>query len=257
MRHPKWVVSVLVIAAGCATLAQTDSHPPMSKDHVVVVSLFDPIYPPLAQQARISGDVELKLGIRRDGGIESAVVVSGPAMLTQAALNSAQRSAFECRGCEDEVTPHSLVYSFQFASVADPDWPCPGRSGPLVTRSENRVTVIAEPALVYPYFSNVRARSAKCAYLWQCGNRWGGAVAASAACMGVLMTASMAEGKIVYTSVNERVGPNTPFPLVLNPEGKSTFFLLLWSSISANGHPNLFTQFRCQVDRLRLRDHPR
>jgi hypothetical protein len=53
------------------------------------------------------------------------------------------------------------------------------------------------------------------------------AVAASAACMGVLMTASTAEGKIVYTSVNERVGPNKPFPIVLNPEGKSTFFLLL------------------------------
>ena len=174
MRHPSWVVSVLLIAAGCATLAQTDSHPPMSKDHVVVVSLFDPIYPPLARQARISGDVELKLGIRRDGSIESAVVVSGPPMLTQAALNSAQRSRFECRGCEDEVTLHSLVYSFQFASVADPDWPCPERSEPLVTHSENQVTVVAEPALVYPYFSYVRARSAKCAYLWQCGSRWGG-----------------------------------------------------------------------------------
>jgi hypothetical protein len=51
---------VLVIAAGCAALAQTNSHPPMSKDHVVVVSLFDPNYPSLARQARISGDVELK-----------------------------------------------------------------------------------------------------------------------------------------------------------------------------------------------------
>jgi TonB family protein len=174
VRHPRWVVPVLVIAAGCAALAQTNSHPPMSKDHVVVVSLFDPIYPSLARQARISGNVELKLGIRLDGSIESAIVVSGPPMLTQAALNSAQQSRFECRGCEDKVTSHFLVYSFQFAFVADPDYPCPERSEPLVTHSENQVTIVSEPALVYPIFSNVRVRSAKCAYLWQCSDQWGG-----------------------------------------------------------------------------------
>jgi TonB family protein len=87
----------------------------MPKGNVVMVSLFNAIYPPLARQAGISGDVELKLGIRRDGSIESAAAVSGHAMLTQAALNSAQQSQFECRGCEDEVTSHTLVYSFQFA----------------------------------------------------------------------------------------------------------------------------------------------
>jgi protein TonB len=75
-----------------------------------MVRLVNPIYPPLARQARITGEVELKLGIRRDGSVLSAVAVNGHPMLTQAALNSAQQSAFECRGCEDEVTSYSLVY---------------------------------------------------------------------------------------------------------------------------------------------------
>jgi protein TonB len=68
-----------------------------------MINPFNLTYPPLARQANITGDVELKLEIRKDGSIQSASVVSGHPMLTQAALNSAQRSHFECRGCEDGV----------------------------------------------------------------------------------------------------------------------------------------------------------
>ncbi len=172
MQHRERVVLLVAIAAGCASFAQADSHSEMSKGDVLMVSLFNPTYPPLARQAGIGGDVELKLGIRRDGSIESAVAVSGHPMLTPAALNSAQHSRFECRGCEDEITPHSLVYSFQL--VAGPEFPCPEGNGLHVTQSQNRVTLVAEPPLVHPYFSSLRVRSAKCLYLWACGSRWGG-----------------------------------------------------------------------------------
>lgn len=137
-----------------------------------MISLFNPTYPPLARQARISGDVEVEVEIRKDGSVESAVVVSGHPMLTKTAFNSANRSKFECRGCEDEVTPYSLIYSVDF--VASPGWPCPEASGAHVTQSQNRITVSAEPALVHPYFAYTTARSAKCLYLWACGRRWGG-----------------------------------------------------------------------------------
>jgi hypothetical protein len=163
---------MVAIATGSTAFAQTDSRSEMSKGDVFVIGLFNPTYPPLARQARISGEVEIKLGIRRDGSIESAVAVSGHPMLTPAALNSAQQSRYECRGCEAKVTPHSLVYSFQL--VAGPGWPCPEGNGIHVTQSQNRVTVVAEPAMVHPYFGNVRVHSAKCLYLWACGYRWGG-----------------------------------------------------------------------------------
>src|SRR5712692_11252304 len=68
--------------------------------------LSDPTYPRLAQQARITGDVDLMLTIQRDGSVESAVVVSGHPMLQQAALESAQRSQFECKGCGEAVTSY-------------------------------------------------------------------------------------------------------------------------------------------------------
>lgn len=166
------VVLLVAIAVGSVSLAQTDSCSEISKGEVVVISLFNPTYPPLARQARISGDVELKLEIRQDGSLDSAVAVSGHPMLTQTALDSANRSQFVCRGCKDEVTPYSLIYTFDF--VASPGWPCPETSGVHVTQSQNRITVTAEPALVHPYFSYTTARSAKCLYLWTCGRRWGG-----------------------------------------------------------------------------------
>jgi len=172
VKHIGRAVLLVAIAACGVSFAKTNSRSEMSRNDVAVVSLFNPTYPPLARQARISGDVELKVEIRKDGSVDSAVVVSGHPMLRQAALNSAKQSQFECRGCEDEETPYSLIYSFEF--VASPGWPCPEASGLHVTQSQNRITVIAEPALVHPYFAYTTARSAKCLYLWACGRRWGG-----------------------------------------------------------------------------------
>jgi TonB family protein len=156
----------------CAAFAQTGPSVGTAKNDVVVVSLLRPFYPPLARQAAITGDVVLKLEVLRDGSLRSAVVVSGHPMLTGAALKSAQQSRYECRRCEDEVATQSFTYSFQL--VASPGWPCPEDRGVRVAQSGNRVTVTAEPAMVDPYFSSVKVRSAKCLYLWRCGSQWGG-----------------------------------------------------------------------------------
>lgn len=104
---------------------------------VVLTKLYGPIYPPLSRQARIAGDVQVRLGIRRDGTIASAEAVSGHAMLKPAALESAQKSTFECRGCTQEITFYTLTYTFGFNSDSN----C----------------------------SLKRSRSVKCLYLWSCG----------------------------------------------------------------------------------------
>ncbi len=136
---------------------------------VVLTKLAQPVYPQLARQARIGGDVALKLEIRNDGSVESAVVVSGHPMLQQAALDSAQKSQFECRGCSDEVTPYSLVYSFLLGDGTE----CPPDYDRVV-QSQNHVTIIAKPGETFIDFSNLGVRSAKCLYLWRCGSHWGG-----------------------------------------------------------------------------------
>ena len=136
-----------------------------------MISVANPTYPPLALSASITGEVVLRLGIRKDGGVESAVVVSGHPMLAKAALESAWESRFACTACAEEVTPYSVTYSYQL--IAGPDWPC-SASHQHSTQSPNRVTVIGEPRIIHPYFASTKVRSAKCLYLWRCGSRWGG-----------------------------------------------------------------------------------
>jgi len=106
--------------------------------NVKLATLSPPRYPQLAQQARIAGDVKIQVRIRRDGSVASADVVSGHPLLKSAALASAQNSTFECRGCADETTACILTYTFGFNG----DTNC----------------------------SLKRSRSAKCLYLWSCGN---------------------------------------------------------------------------------------
>jgi protein TonB len=47
-----------------------------------------PLYPPIAKAARVSGTVILQATISKTGTIENLRVISGPAMLQQAALDA-------------------------------------------------------------------------------------------------------------------------------------------------------------------------
>jgi TonB family protein len=168
MRCAIYSVSLAVMFAVCA-FAQTDGQPPVSRDQVELTHLSDLTYPPLARMANITGEVEVHLQIRRDGSVESAVVVKGHGQLAPAALKSAEQSTFECWECSRELTPYILTYSFGFGETNAPDWACPADNGIHVTYAMSHVTVSATPFLVHPYFAYVPARSVKCAYLWRCG----------------------------------------------------------------------------------------
>jgi TonB family protein len=95
-----------------SVLAQASLAQKASQTGVVLLKLAPPIYPPLARQARITGDVRLQLLIRRDGSVESAEVVSGHPMLKQGALESARKSTFECKNCQKDTSPYLLTYTF-------------------------------------------------------------------------------------------------------------------------------------------------
>jgi len=91
--------SVMLMVAAiclCVTVEYASAQSAQGSDALqsgaVLTKLSEPRHPPLGLQARIAGDVDLMLTIRRDGSVESAVVVSGHPILKQAALDSAQRS---------------------------------------------------------------------------------------------------------------------------------------------------------------------
>jgi TonB family protein len=60
-----------------------------------IVSRVAPEYPPIAKAARVSGTVVLQATISKEGKIESLHVISGPAMLQQAALDAVKQWVYK------------------------------------------------------------------------------------------------------------------------------------------------------------------
>jgi TonB family protein len=147
------------------------------QERVVLESLGVPVYPPSALQARISGDVELEIVVRRDGSVESSRVVNGDPLLSKAALDSSQRSKFDCQTCTSASDGIHLIYSFQLG----PTKYCSPANGvatkkekqntyPRISRDGNHVTIIGQPlGTCDPAVELSRFRAAKCLYLWRCG----------------------------------------------------------------------------------------
>jgi protein TonB len=59
-----------------------------------LIAPIRPDYPPIARTAGVEGTVVIQAIISRTGVIESAHVVSGPAMLYQAALDAVHRARY-------------------------------------------------------------------------------------------------------------------------------------------------------------------
>jgi TonB family protein len=142
-------VSVCFFAVVKNVPAQSATGTPTPETGVVLTKLSPPVYPPLARQARITGDVKIQVGIRQDGSVASAEVISGHPMLRQAALESAQKSMFESQtwssgvyvvGCRDALGSVTLTYAFGIRDDSD-DLDC----------------------------TITRARARRCLYLWACG----------------------------------------------------------------------------------------
>ena len=144
-----------------------------------LVNLFEPLYPPLARQANIWGDVKVTVTVRPDHTTET-VVEGGHPMLRQAAMDSAEKSRFECRLCSS-AEPYILIYSFTQVEGRDC---CTAMSQPAMVRQEpaavdeqglprTRIVVSAESICLCDPGAELtmKVRSLKCLYLWKCSMR--------------------------------------------------------------------------------------
>jgi protein TonB len=80
-----------------------------------IINQVEPMYPPIAKAARISGTVELAATIGKDGTIQNLHVVSGPPMLQQSALDAVRRWRYKPTVLDgvpvDVETTISVVFS--------------------------------------------------------------------------------------------------------------------------------------------------
>jgi TonB family protein len=172
------VWSICALSRGPFAVAQNVAAQAPAADatpQAVLTKLSPPVYPLLARQARITGDVKVQVFIRKDGSVESAEVISGHPMLKQAGLESAQKSQFECRGCNGVIS-YSLVYTFAIGNESHnaPDCSTIIDRPPGIQQWLNHVLITVDPLNTCDAMSiitKVNVRSLKCFYLWKCGSR--------------------------------------------------------------------------------------
>ena len=121
------------------TAAQNTNRSESSSSQVVLAKLFAPRYPQMARIARVTGEVEIRVEVRRDGSASSASVLSGHPLLRAAALESTNGSIFDCTRCGQDENELSVTYAFNL-------------------RESCGVTT-------------ARVHAVKCLYLWKCGAR--------------------------------------------------------------------------------------
>lgn len=100
-------------------------------------------YPAMALAAHVSGDVAVEIALKADGTASSIKVLSGPAMLQQAAIEIAKQTRFECAHCSEPTTSSRIIYRFVLGEAR----PCEGADEHYLqaVQSANMVTITERP----------------------------------------------------------------------------------------------------------------
>jgi hypothetical protein len=176
------LLSVMVIGATVDTLPQqaapkAPDDVPMGND--ILVKLSPPIYPSMARQSNIHGEVAVVVTVHPDGTTDVALE-NGPPALVQVALDSAKQSRFKCRGC-DQALSYRLMYSFRLirgnkfcAAIAPPTKVIQEpQSSKQSCRPETNIIITTEPICPRdPVVPWIKRGSLKCLYLWNCSKLW-------------------------------------------------------------------------------------
>lgn len=168
------LISLTVLASSQSPTSETKSDPT-----VVIAELSPPSYLPIAREARVIGDVVVAVNIRTDGYVDTATVLSGPALLRQTALDSALKSKFKCDGCASFPVSSHIVYKFELGDTigcgqafSPSSESKPERPYPQVTHTADVVTIYDRPVGTCDMeIDHTRVRSARCLFLWKCAWR--------------------------------------------------------------------------------------
>jgi len=73
-----------------------------------------PVYPPLARQSGVEGNVIIQADIDTAGNVVGMKVVSGPALLHQAAMDAVRRWKYEPSRLNDQPVPAQILVTVKF-----------------------------------------------------------------------------------------------------------------------------------------------
>jgi protein TonB len=98
---------------GGSTNAVSGPQPPLIRQ-------VQPVYPPLAKQARIEGMVALKATIAKDGTVQDVTVVSGHPLLLQAAMDAVKQWIYQPTLLNGQPMELSTQINLNFALPSEP-----------------------------------------------------------------------------------------------------------------------------------------
>jgi len=164
------VLATCVIALAAIAYAQEPSGSPAVVLTGVPANLH---YPPIAAAARVTGKVDVRVGVRPDGSVAEATVFPRAdtpwRLLYATAADAAARASFQCRGCTQPSTPHTITFVFSLDGF-DSD----GKALPPVWKqignTSSEVTVFGDVPVCdhCPSGEPPHKRAARCLWLWRC-----------------------------------------------------------------------------------------
>jgi len=150
-----------VIPEWLTLLTDQTTTPPL-----VVLRRIEIHYPAIAESARMTGTVNIRVGVRPDGSVSETALLDGVPLLNDAA----SAAVFECRQCTEPVTPHTITFVFSFpngfGNAPPPTWKQTGDAN-------SEVTVLGANHLCdhCPGIPS-QVRAARCLWLWRCGTTY-------------------------------------------------------------------------------------
>lgn len=92
-------------------------HPQLSPEEAerLIIEKPDPVYPPLAMQARIQGTVKLEIVVSQTGTIESTKVTSGHPLLIGAAVEAVKRRRYKPYTLDGQPTAFITIVEVPFS----------------------------------------------------------------------------------------------------------------------------------------------
>ena len=164
------VCAVLLVSHGIFAQEGTAA-PDSSTPRGEIIEAFHVSYPPIALAAHVEGDVTLVVDLRGDGTVGDVRAESGPQILRAVSIEGSQKNLYTCRMCARSDVRVRLTYSFKLGPAIECEENGVDSSHPRFTHSGDTITIGAQPWGTCDYAARLRARSAKCLFLWRCGWR--------------------------------------------------------------------------------------
>jgi hypothetical protein len=133
-------------------------------------------YSPIAESARVSGKVNVRVGVRPDGRVAEVTVFPQAdvtwKLLHGTAVDAAARASFECRRCTQPSTAHTIAFVFSFDGFDSAGNPLPA-AWKQTGDASSEVTVFGRTPIIGggPPSRPFHVRAARCLWLWHCSKQ--------------------------------------------------------------------------------------